>query len=152
MRSYFVELQSYWIEYVFSVGDVAGNDYCWETMSKIAFLLPQKDNPAVSGFKLDALSNDYEQLEKLFFCQGKTIAIEEVHGYEHNHFIATVNTDEFVAAAILNLHKFNPKRIIVEAWEMQDARVREREQVKKLDEIEKENAVKALSIKSSKVE
>ena len=116
MRQYFVELQSYWIESVFSVADVASIERCWELMSKIGFMLPQAKNPAVVGLDLEALSNDYEQLETLFFCQGKTIEVEEVHGHSHTVFQATVNTDEFVAAAILNLHRFNPKRILEDAY------------------------------------
>ena len=118
MRQYFVELQSYWIESVFSVADVASIEHCWELMSKISFMLPQAKNPAVLGLDLEALSNDYEQLETLFFCQGKTIAVESVHNHSHTTFQATVNTDEFVAAAILKLHRFNPKRILEDAYGM----------------------------------
>lgn len=118
MRGYFVELQSYWIESVFSVADVAGDERGWELMGKLAFMLPHAKNPAVLGLDLEVLSNDYEQLETLFFCQGKTIAVEQVHGHSHTTFQATVNTDEFVAAAILKLHRFNPKRILEEAYAM----------------------------------
>ena len=129
MRQYFVELQSYWIESVFSVADVASDQRCWELMGKIGFMLPQAKNPAVVGLDLEALSNDYEQLETLFFCQGKTIEVEEVHGHSHTVFQTTVNSDEFVASAILKLHRFNPKRILEDAYGLSVERTRQAEQV-----------------------
>jgi hypothetical protein len=126
MRGYFVELQSYWAEFIFSVADVAADDRCWELMSKIAFMLPNAKNPVSSGLDLELLSNDYEQLESLFLCQGKSVAVEQVHNYS----LALFNLDEFAGSKILNLHKFNPRRILEEADEMR--RQREAEQVKAL--------------------
>lgn len=122
LREYFVELQSYWAEYVFSVADVAADDRCWELMSKIAFMLPNAKNPALSGFDLDILTNDYEQLETLFLCQGKNVEVEQVHNYS----LALFNLDEFAGCKILNLHKFNPRRILEEADELRQQREAER--------------------------
>lgn len=135
LRQHFVELQSYWVEFVFSVGDVVADQHCWELMSKIAFLLPQVDNPSVTGFKLEAIGNDYEQLEALFLCLGKEVAVEQVH--QHN--LALFDLDQFAGCKILNLHKFNPRRILEEADEMRRDREAERLKV----ETPKKNPAKA---------
>lgn len=111
MRSMFVELQSIWISNGFGVGETVADDRAWELMCAIAALLPHKENAAVCGFSLEALSNDYELLEKLFLARFVGVEREEAHGWA----IATFDLDRFSGCSILALHCMNPKSVLMDA-------------------------------------
>jgi hypothetical protein len=113
MRAMFVELQAIWVGNGFGTGETVADDRAWELMSAIAAMLPHKDNPAVTGFNLEPLSNDYELLEKLFLARFVDVGREEAHGWT----IATFDLDRFSGCSILTLHCMNPKSVLMDADE-----------------------------------
>lgn len=111
LRELLVEVQSYWLSYAFGVGELVADDYCWGLLQAIANKLPHEANPAVLGVDLDEIQNDYQQIESLFLCRGKTVAAQEVHGFN----VLTLDEEQFVGGAIVELHLFNPRMILVDA-------------------------------------
>lgn len=112
LRQHLVELQSYWLEYQFSVGDVAGSDRGWELMGKILALLPIKGCPGASFNDLDAIASNYQLIEKLFFCEAIRVErAEQIHGWS----IAKFFMDDFDGCQLTRLHFFNHRQILNEA-------------------------------------
>lgn len=115
LRAYLVELQSYWIESSFSVGDVAGSDRGWELMGLILALLPVKGCPGASFSNLDAIASDYPLIEKLFFCEAIRVEkAEQIHGW----VVAKFFMDDFDGCQLTRLHLFNHRQILSEASEL----------------------------------
>lgn len=68
-REDMISLYSMWCAAAFGTGEVFNDDAAWELAKTIASRFPLKDNPATTGFDLAPLSNDFSQLEYLFFCR-----------------------------------------------------------------------------------
>lgn len=109
LRSLFVELQSYWVEYGFSTADLIADDGCWERMQAIAQLFPRKDNPAVTGFDLEPLQTDPTQLEQLFLTQDRT----DIYAYKvDDKLLINFFIDTFKGCKILEFCRFEPRLVI----------------------------------------
>lgn len=63
-----LEIQAIWAEHDYSVGDAIADPQCWETLQKVAAMIPDADSGNI-GFDLDKLESDYPQLQELFFAQ-----------------------------------------------------------------------------------
>lgn len=109
-------IQSIWLEEAFSTASAVMRDDCWGAMEKVAAMLPRFDNPAVSGFDLDLISDDYEQLERLFFGDA-TGAFDRVF-LDQESAIANFNLAEFKGCQLYELHRFEPKKQILKASEL----------------------------------
>lgn len=107
LRSLFIELQSIWLANGFGVAETVADDRAWELMGEIARMLPRADNPAVTGFDLDSISNDYCLLERLFF-NGAIVDIVALQD------VATF-LEQFKSCDILALHRMDPRAIVFEA-------------------------------------
>jgi hypothetical protein len=122
LRNLLLELQCRWLELRFSTGELVAEDAAWAQMQACVALLPRSENPAVLGFDLDLISNDYAQLEQLFFADTAVVQAEELHHWA----ILSFDLDRFVGARIVRLHGFNPRSLL----EAADALRLEREQKK----------------------
>lgn len=110
LRLKFIELQSIWLANGFGVAETVADERAWELMQAISGMLPRVDNPAIAGVDIEALSNDYEVLEKLFLNS----AIEfEISDFQDVSFFL----DKFRACEILRLHRMDPRSIILAAEE-----------------------------------
>ena len=124
VRSSLVKLQSYWLEKVFSSGDVIADQNCWALMQQTINLLPRQDNPAVKGADLEAIGNDYPQLERLFFADTHAIAPDDLHGWE----LVTFDMAKFLPCDILRLHLINHKQVLSDAEDLRQSRIEERKE------------------------
>jgi hypothetical protein len=120
LRSLFVELQSYWIEYGFSTADLLADDRGWDLMGAIAALLPQTKNPAVTGFDLESLQTDWVQLERLFLTQerGETKSYRGPDG----GMILEFYIDVFRPCMILESCGFEGRLVIQDAHQLWKSR------------------------------
>ena len=109
-----VEIQSYWIEDQFSTADTIARHEVWAKMQQVAELLPTQVNASVCWGKggLDAIANDYEQLELLFFGDYKG-ALDHFNQF---------NVSQFAGASIYDLHRYNPKKKIQDAGQLERER------------------------------
>lgn len=111
-----VEIQSIWIEEGFSTADAIAREDCWSHMQKVAKLLPNHENPAVLGFDLDLLGNDYEQLEALFFGDASDAYSRDF--VNQDAAIAHFNLSAFKGCKIWDLHRFEPKKKLMQASDL----------------------------------
>jgi hypothetical protein len=119
LRSLFVELQSYWIEYGFSTAELLADDRCWKLMGTIAELLPQAKNPAVTGFDLEPLQTDWVQLERLFLTQDRG----EIKSYRGpDGMILEFYIDVFRPCKILESCGFEGRLVIQDAHQLWKSR------------------------------
>ena len=111
LRRQLVRLGSHWLRFEFAVGDCLLDKKCWGDMEAAIALLPWKDNPAIAWDGLDLLSNDYAQLEKIFFAREKEITW--VTGENGGFYKFEAN--KFKPGLITELHLFNPMGILQDA-------------------------------------
>jgi hypothetical protein len=109
LRKCFLALHTAWLTATFSTGEVVASAEGWDLMKKIIALLPRKENPAVTGFDLETISNDYSQLQELFFFS------ETPPEILHSHATVTFNFDVFQPCQILSLHQINHKQLLMDA-------------------------------------
>lgn len=102
-----LELTGTWVNQEFSTADVIMIDGMWSLMKSIIELLPRADKPGAFGCDLDLLDGDYIQLERLFFCQSMDV--------NSGQMIADFNLDQFKGGLILELHRFNGKKKLIQA-------------------------------------
>ena len=124
------EIQAIWIEEGFSTADAIARDDCWEHMQAIAAMLPDHDNPVNVGVDLSLLSNDYHQLERLFFGDA-----EQAHNSlqaASNEAIATFSIDLFKGCALHELHCFEPKKKLLEAHELSQVKRQQKQSSPKM--------------------
>ena len=117
-----IEIQATWWG-EFSIGGVCADDVVWGKMKQAISLLPIKDCPDGAWTKLDEISNDYAQLEELFFAQKYSVMQE-------GEAIRAFNFLEFVGCKLCWIHRFNWDTIISKASELKVS------QIKKLKEVE----------------
>lgn len=113
LRQKFVELHALWLGYACGVGDTVADPIGWRLLGEIAAMLPRRDNPAVCGFDLELISNDYALIELLFFAGASDVSADDLHGYS----IVNFDMNKFRACKILDLHRLNPKAILNDANE-----------------------------------
>lgn len=113
LERHMVTLQSYWTEDSYSTADTIARPEAWAEMEAIAELLPLHDNPAAPWGKdgLAHISNDYEQMERLFFgVQPKRDRMGQF------------NLQDFEGSLIYELHRYNPKKKLLDAVQLQEER------------------------------
>ena len=125
-----LEIQSIWIEEGFSTADAIARADCWGHMQTVAAMLPNYENPAVLGFHLDMISNDYEQIERLFF--GDTSSAYKRDFADQEAAIANFNISLFQGCEIWHLHRFEPKKKLMQASVLRERRSREKSQAEDL--------------------
>ncbi|MEO0373215.1 MAG: hypothetical protein AAF329_01050 [Cyanobacteria bacterium P01_A01_bin.17] len=123
-------IQAIWLEEAFSTASAVMREDCWTAMGKVAAMLPRFDNPAVSGFDLDLISNDYEQLERLFFGDASG-AFDRVF-LSQESAIANFNLAEFKGCALYELHRFEPKKQMIKASELRLAKSQKKPSARKM--------------------
>jgi hypothetical protein len=106
-------IQEIWIEEAFSTADAIARSDCWGHMKTVAGMLPLAENPAVQGLDLELLSNDYEQLERLFFGDISG-AYQRDYG-DQEIAIAQIDISQFKGCDIWQLHRFEPKKKLMQA-------------------------------------
>lgn len=121
-ESEMLTIQAIWLEEAFSTASAVMRDDCWGAMGKVVGMLPRFDNPAVDGFDLDLISDDYEQLERLFFGDASG-AFDRVF-LDQESAIAQFNLAEFKGCQLYELHRFEPKKQILKASELRLSRVK----------------------------
>lgn len=119
LRQRLLELQSYWLENRFGTGETVADNRAWSLMQEILTLIPRKDNPATRWTDLGVLSNDYRQLEHLFFADTSVISPGELHSWRVVDFDMT----KFVGARLVQLHSLNPKLLLEEADDIRNKRI-----------------------------
>ena len=110
------EIQAIWIEERFSTADAILRDDCWGHMEAIAAMLPTHDAPAVRGFPLGKLANDYAQLEQLFF--GDASEAYDANYLDESAALQGFNLPLFKGCALLDLHRFEPKKKLIAAYSL----------------------------------
>lgn len=116
-------IQEIWIDEAFSTADAIARSDCWEHMKTVASMLPNAENPAVTGIDLELLGNDYAQLEQLFFGD---IAQAYSRDYgEQELAIAQIDISQFKGCDIWNLHRFEPKKKLIQANELRQEKSRQ---------------------------
>lgn len=133
MRSLFVELQSYWLEYGFSVADTIANDRCWEIMKQITNLLPRKDSPVVTGCDLEPLQNQPEAIRDLFLSQSPDLKAFKAE----DSVYLQIDIAEFKPCQILEYCCFNGAIVLVDAEQMMGDRETEKAQSRDLKVVAK---------------
>lgn len=107
LRSTLAELQSRWIEAAFATGAVASDPDAWALMKAAISAHSRADAPGTS-VDLDAIGNDYEQLERLFFSNTEP---ELLHQWD----VSTFDLSKFVGGSLVVANGFNPKSLLNEA-------------------------------------
>lgn len=123
-----LEIQAIWIEEGFSTADAIAREDCWGHMQAVAAMLPNHENPAVLGFDLMLLGNDYEQIERLFF--GDTSQAYARDFVDQNAAIANFNLSLFEGCKIWELHRFEPKKKLMQASDLRISRSQAKSQQK----------------------
>jgi len=111
-----IEIQAAWLRCKFSVGKVCADDAAWEQMKQAIALLPIKDCPDGTWTKLDEISSDYAQIERLFFAKKCNVM-------EENGTIEIFDFTEFVGSEICWIHRFNCDEILTQASQFNTAMV-----------------------------
>ena len=115
-----LEIQRIWIEEGFSTADAIARSDCWGHMEDVAKMLPNHENPAVLGFDLSLLGNDYEQLERLFFGDASQAYSRDSVSEEHS--LGLFNIALFEGCKIWHLHRFEPKKKLMQAVALRQER------------------------------
>lgn len=111
LRGQLVKLAVHWICNEFAIGDCLLDKKCWTDMKAAISMLPRKDNPAVGWNDLDAIANDYKQMERLFFAQDYDTrwVVGESGGFYR------FNANEYKPSLLCEIHCFMPMGILQSA-------------------------------------
>lgn len=104
------DLLERWLLKAFSTGEVASDPESWDLMRRAVALLPRRENPATTGFDLDLLGNDYDQIEDLFFSDASSDPLDL-----HQWRVAAIDLDKYRGGKILALHRINPRELLLAA-------------------------------------
>jgi hypothetical protein len=119
-ESRMVEIQAIWLTEGFSTADAIARDDCWEHMKAIAAMLPSHENPVNKGVDLELLSNDYQQLERLFF--GDASQAYEALRANKGDLLSSFSLDLFTGSLLYELHHYEPKKKLIEAEELRQVK------------------------------
>lgn len=119
-ESRMVEIQAIWLTEGFSTADAIARDDCWEHMLAIAAMLPSHENPVNVGVDLELLSNDYQQLERLFF--GDASQAYEALRANKGDLLSSFSLDLFTGCLLYELHHYEPKKKLIEAEELRQVK------------------------------
>ncbi|NJN22893.1 MAG: hypothetical protein HC812_19120 [Leptolyngbya sp. RL_3_1] len=117
-----IELQSLWIAEEFSTGDAIARDEVWDLMGRIWELLPIADTPYKPGVadahytreKLEELSSDYEQLERLFFGDARSA---------YDGKLSEFDLPAFAGCAVWELHRVDARKKLMLADQFRKSRL-----------------------------